>query len=144
MAPQNSPFQIHQQLLTDCHRLGRFDACHLLLHKNAAVPWFILVPESDSTELLELPALTREMVMTECAVIGRFIRLELGYPKVNIAAIGNVVPQLHVHVVGRRPADPCWPAPVWGHLHVAEVYLESTVQAITDSLARSCSLTLMT
>ena len=109
-------FQIHHQLLLDTRCLGRFQICHLLLHKNAILPWFILVPESNLTDLLDLPVDLRGFVLNEAGQVSSFIKNSLNYPKVNFAAIGNIVPQLHVHVVGRSPDDPCWPAQVWGHL----------------------------
>jgi diadenosine tetraphosphate (Ap4A) HIT family hydrolase len=107
---------IHPQLKADCHRLGHFDRCVLLLHRNAGVPWFILVPDTTVTDFLDLPAPDREAILVECAAISQFIKHRLGYSKVNFAGLGNVVPQLHLHVVGRSEEDPCWPSPVWGVL----------------------------
>ena len=99
------PFQIHHQLQIDTHYLGKFPLCHILLHKNAVLPWFILVPESAAGDLLDLPEDVRHVAMQEAAAVSEFIKKVLGYPKINFAAIGNVVPQLHLHVVGRRPGD---------------------------------------
>ena len=124
-------FQIYHQLLLDTHRLGRFEFSHLLLHKNAAVPWFILVPETSATDLLDLPADLRISVINEAARVSMFIKNDLNYSKVNFAAIGNIVPQLHVHVVGRKPDDPCWPAPVWGNLKETGEYFSARIREIT-------------
>ena len=135
-----TPFEIHPQLLADCHRLGRFDFCHVLLNRNAAVPWFILVPETAMMDLLDLPTQQRSGALNEARLVSQFVKQELGYPKVNFAAIGNVVPQLHLHVVGRRPDDPCWPAPVWGHLNVHLEYSAARLAELTDALVRRCSL----
>lgn len=135
-----SVFEIHPQLLADCHRLGRLELCHVLLHKNASLPWFILVPQTAVTDLLDLPATERTAALHEAAVIGQCIKRHLGYVKINFAAIGNVVPQLHLHVVGRKPGDPCWPAPVWGHLVESQAYSEQRVGEIRELLARQCSL----
>jgi len=93
-------FQIHPELLASCHRLGSFNLCHVLLHRNAMLPWFILVPECDVYDLLDLPEALRNGAMKEAAMVSEFIKCQLAYPKVNFAAIGNVVPQLHLHVVG--------------------------------------------
>jgi diadenosine tetraphosphate (Ap4A) HIT family hydrolase len=123
--------EIHPRLLADCHRLGRFPACHLLLHRNAALPWFILVPEACVSDLLDLEAGRREVVLGECALVSDYIKAEFRLPKVNFAAIGNLVPQLHLHVVGRTPGDPCWPAPVWGHLAAGPEYLPEQITAIS-------------
>ncbi|HWH76528.1 MAG TPA: HIT domain-containing protein [Candidatus Binatus sp.] len=128
-------FEIHSQLLVDCHRLGRFDLCHVLLHKNALLPWFILVPESDMTDLLELPDEQRITAINETGVIAQFIKRHLGYQKINFAAIGNVVPQLHLHVVGRKPDDPCWPAPVWGNLPDGPSYNPRRIEEIAGELS---------
>ena len=136
-------FVLHQQLLVDCHRLGRFDLCHLLLHKNAAVPWFILVPETDERDLLDVPVKLRTTAMNEAAAVSDFVKKILRYPKTNFAAIGNVVPQLHLHLVGRKPGDPCWPAPVWGHLTDGPEYSAARLKEITLLLVQHCALSLL-
>jgi len=128
------PFNLHPQLVTDTHRLGRFELCHLLLHRNASVPWFILVPETDLVDLLDLPAGEQRMAMDEASRVSAFVKRELDWPKVNFGAIGNLVPQLHLHVVGGRPGDACWPAPVWGNLTTPVAYAPATVAALTASL----------
>jgi diadenosine tetraphosphate (Ap4A) HIT family hydrolase len=134
-------FEIHPQLLADCHRLGRFPFCHVLLHKNAVVPWFILVPQTDVTDLLDLPETLRSTTMTEAALVSEFVKKTLGRPKVNFAAIGNVVPQLHLQVVGRRPEDPCWPAPVWGNLTGSREYSATDLARMIALLTEQCGLT---
>jgi diadenosine tetraphosphate (Ap4A) HIT family hydrolase len=111
-----SEFQIHSQLLADNIVLGRLPRCFVLLNKNAVLPWFILVPETQLKDLLDLPTDDRQAIMQECSLLSRYIKEQAGFPKVNFAAIGNVVPQMHLHVIGRSPADPCWPKPVWGNL----------------------------
>ena len=129
-------FAIHPRLLLDGHQLGKFRLCHLLLHKNAVLPWFILVPETEVADLLDLPGELRAVAIDEAAVIAEFIKWTLGYPKVNFAGIGNVVPQLHLHVVGRKPDDPCWPAPVWGNLQETQAYSAAELRHITQLLQR--------
>jgi diadenosine tetraphosphate (Ap4A) HIT family hydrolase len=129
-------FAIHPQLLADCHRLGRFDLCHVLLQKNALLPWFILVPESDVTDIFELRDEQRITTINEAGLIAQFIKRHLGYRKINFAAIGNVVPQLHLHVVGRKPDDPCWPAPVWGNLPDGPSYDAHRIEEIAEELSR--------
>ena len=129
-----SDFTIHPQLLSDCHLLGRLPASHLLLHKNAALPWFILVPETALGNLLDLPNDQRDGVLTDCKRVSDYLTRSLGCPKVNIAWIGNLVPQLHIHVIGRNPDDPCWPKPVWGHLETVRDYHPWEVAAIGAGL----------
>ena len=133
-------FEIHPQLLADCYRLGRLQLCQVLLHKNAALPWFILVPQTTVTDLLELPVTQRTVALDEAAVIAQFIKRHLGYVKINFAAIGNVVPQLHLHIVGRKPGDPCWPAPVWGQLMESREYATQDLAELRELLVRQCSL----
>jgi len=133
-------FVIHPHLLADCHRLGKLRLCHVLLHKNAMLPWFILVPETEVSDLLDLPDDLRRAAMGEAAMLSRFLKARLGYTKINFAAIGNIVPQLHLHIVGRSANDPCWPAPVWGHLNDAREYSTTELERITEMLERDCGL----
>ena len=133
-------FQLHPQLVADCHAIGRFDLCHVLLHKNASVPWFILVPETDAADLLDLADAQRALAIKEAALVSEFLKTTLGFSKVNFASIGNVVPQLHLHVVGRKASDPCWPAPVWGNLHETREYSSADLGRITRLLMRATLL----
>jgi diadenosine tetraphosphate (Ap4A) HIT family hydrolase len=114
--------RIHQQLLADCHHLGSLGASEVLLNRNAALPWFILVPDTRIADLLDLPQDHRDLVMADCAAVSGFIKQSLGYAKVNFAGLGNVVPQMHLHIIGRREDDPCWPNPVWGNLPAGRQY----------------------
>lgn len=130
---------IHPQLLTDCHHLGSIEGAELLLNRNAALPWFILVPDTRLNDLLDLPEHHRDRVMADCAAISAYIKQVLGFSKVNFAGLGNVVPQMHLHIIGRQEGDPCWPQPVWGHLAGNEVYdqqqllaWQSDLQAMID------------
>ncbi len=133
---------IHPQLLQDCHALGHFEICHVLLHRNAIVPWFILVPATDQIDLLDLPAETRTTVMQEGEAISRYLKSKLDYPKVNFAALGNVVPQLHIHIIGRKPGDDCWPAPVWGNLNGAAEYKPAELDAMQRVLVQEFGMQL--
>lgn len=108
--------QIPTQLLADCHVLGRLPASTLLLNRNAALPWFILVPQTPVRDFLDLPDEQRLVVLAECAGVSRYIKQVLGFEKVNFAGLGNVVPAMHLHIIGRHPQDACWPQPVWGNL----------------------------
>lgn len=131
-------FELHPRLLADCHRLGRFRLSHLLLHRNASLPWLILVPEVPDAvhELYELEGPDRRELADEIDFVARFVKDSLGAQKINIAAIGNLVPQLHVHVVGRHPGDPCWPGVVWGRLPDAPEWPGQRVTGIAGAIAR--------
>jgi diadenosine tetraphosphate (Ap4A) HIT family hydrolase len=113
---------IPDQLLADCHHLGRLPTAELLLNRNASVPWFILLPETLLSDVLDLPDDHRRAVLADCAGVSLFIKQVLGFDKVNFAGLGNVVPQMHLHVIGRRPDDACWPQPVWGNLPDGKAY----------------------
>lgn len=132
--------QIHAQLARDTHLLGRINDTTVLLHRNASVPWFILVPTTQETEFLTLPDALRNRLLEESAHTGVFVQRYFGSPKINFAAIGNIVPQLHLHVVGRDPADCCWPNPVWGHLHDVADYTAAEVAAIAAAMKTHCAL----
>lgn len=127
-------FSIHPQLLADCHPLGRLPATHLLLHRNAVIPWFILVPETDLTDLLDLPLTQRDQVLSDCRQVRDYLKVRFHSTRANVAWIGNLVPQLHVHVIGRRPGDACWPRPAWGHLGRTASYGDQDLVRIVSEL----------
>lgn len=107
--------ELHPQLKQDCLLLGRFPLCRLLLMQDANYPWFILVPDRDEvTEIHQLDADDRQQLMRESCALAVVLSTQFTADKLNIAALGNVVPQLHVHHVVRYRDDPAWPAPVWG------------------------------
>ena len=91
------------------------------------------------------PRVPRRLRRTGLAVIGiaavaAFVKNTLGWPKVNFGAIGNLVPQLHLHVVGRRPGDACWPAPVWGNLPEGETWAPTRVEDLVARLVATTGL----
>lgn len=109
-----SHFKIHERLQNDCYRIGRLPFCHLLLNKNAQVTWFILVPETDKIEIHDLGLESQRKLLSEVSEISLMLKNIFKVDKVNLGAIGNVVPQLHFHVIGRFANDYCWPKVVWG------------------------------
>jgi len=121
-------FALPEQLLEDCHHLGSLRATEVLLNRNAALPWFILVPRTALQDMLDLPEAELRGVMTECVGVSAFIKQKLGYPKVNFAGLGNVVPDMHLHIIGRREGDLCWPQPVWGNLSEGGPYALHTLR----------------
>ena len=78
--------------------------------------------------------------MNEVEVAARFIKSEFATSKINFAVIGNLVPQLHLHVIGRRVDDPCWPAPIWGNLSESNDYSHKRIAGLTAKLVRDYSL----
>jgi len=131
----STSWQLHPTLAKDCHLIGRYSSAELLLHRNAALHWFILVPHTNTVDLLDLPADEREDLLAEASNISCYLKQALQYPRVNVGALGLVVPQLHLHVVGRREDDPCWPAPVWGNLEMSVEYTSTQVDQIRADLA---------
>jgi diadenosine tetraphosphate (Ap4A) HIT family hydrolase len=131
---------IHPQLVADCHLIGRFEICTLLLNRNASIPWFILVPEAQVLDYLDLPEPVRSVVAAESALVSDFLKSERDCSKVNFAGLGNVVPQLHLHVIGRRVGDACWPKPVWGNLPEEPEYDAGVPGAWRDLLCRNYGL----
>ncbi|MBF0256756.1 MAG: HIT family protein [Gammaproteobacteria bacterium] len=136
-------FHLHPQLLADCHCLGRLPGAWLLLQRNAALPWLILVPETASEDFLSLPPAQRSLLLEQSQQLAEFLRGELGAERINFASIGNLVPQLHLHIVGRHAGDACWPKPVWGHLAEGPSYSAGQVQQIQTQLAARCGLSLV-
>ena len=132
-------FQIHSQLEKDCHLFGILNSCHVLLHKNAHLHWFILVPETELKNLLELDEKLLQHVMKSAQTINHYLVSTHGYKKINFASIGNMVDQLHIHTVGRNPDDICWPKPVWGNLPDGPAYHPHDILKIVEDLSLELS-----
>ena len=109
-------FTLDQRLAADTLPVGELPLSSVLLMNDARFPWFVLVPRlADAHEITDLAEADAAALMSELRIATR-VMLDLARPdKVNLGALGNVVPQLHVHVVGRFRSDPAWPGPVWGH-----------------------------
>ena len=108
-------FTLHPQLAADTVPVGDLPLCRVLLSKDANYPWLILVPRRPSiVELIDLGAADRATLTAEIDAVSRALKSITECEKLNVAALGNVVPQLHVHVIGRRHSDAAWPKPVWG------------------------------
>ncbi|MBL4774890.1 MAG: HIT domain-containing protein [Mariprofundus sp.] len=106
---------LHPQLDNDCFIIGRFPLSVLLLLNDNNYPWFILVPQRPNiTEIHQLSEPDQMQLMRESSQLAVCIERDFAADKINIAALGNVVPQLHIHHIVRYKSDPAWPAPVWG------------------------------
>lgn len=109
-------FTLHPRLEADTRFAADWPLCRVLLMNDARYPWLVLVPRKVGlTEITGLDAGDRAVLMEEIARAGRLIQTLPNTAKLNIGALGNLVPQLHIHIVGRHPGDPAWPGPVWGH-----------------------------
>ena len=111
----NTEFELHAQLAKDCTVIGDLPLSKLLLMNDAHYPWFVLVPmRSDKREWYELSDKDQPQLLREANTLAKFLQEKTGAKKMNIGALGNMVPQLHVHVIARFENDAAWPAPVWG------------------------------
>ena len=126
-------FSLDPQLANDCFVLAESDTSLVLLMNNALVPWFILVPKTHETELHALPADMQSTLLQEINLLAETVKRVFAVDKLNIAAIGNVVRQLHVHVIGRRHTDYCWPNVVWGRPE-REAYTEAAMAEVMQKL----------
>jgi diadenosine tetraphosphate (Ap4A) HIT family hydrolase len=121
---KNSPFQLHERLQQDCIPIGRFSLCQLLMMNDSQFPWFILVPErADIKEAYQLNIADRQLLSEESCLLAENMAELFKADKMNTAAIGNIVPQLHIHHIVRYQTDKAWPAPVWGKF-AAQPYTE--------------------
>lgn len=127
-------FELDPGLARDSFALGRFKLCRLLLMNNPAVPWFILVPETDVTEICDLNLLAQAILYDEINTVSHYVQELDDVEKLNVAAIGNIVSQLHIHVVGRNPDDFAWPGVVWG-VASNERYSDGQVDRIRRQVA---------
>jgi diadenosine tetraphosphate (Ap4A) HIT family hydrolase len=110
-------YELHPQLAADTHPLATFELCELRLMDDANYPWLVLVPRvAEARELVDLDAAQRHLLTDEIDRAARMLRDAFRPHKLNVAALGNIVPQLHVHVIARDENDPAWPAPVWGRV----------------------------
>jgi diadenosine tetraphosphate (Ap4A) HIT family hydrolase len=117
MASAEKPgaFRLDPRLEQDTLIVAELPLCRLLLMRNADYPWFILGPRRDGvTELHALTPADRAQLMEESSALSTAMQLAFEPQSLNVAKLGNVVPQLHLHHVARSPDDPAWPGPVWG------------------------------
>ncbi|AWK85617.1 HIT domain-containing protein [Azospirillum thermophilum] len=113
-------FRLHERLAADTVPVTDLGLCRVLLMDNRVWPWLILVPMRPGlTEIHRLPAAERATLIEEIARASEAVERLFSPDKLNVGALGNMVPQLHVHVIGRTRGDPAWPGPVWGSGHAA-------------------------
>jgi diadenosine tetraphosphate (Ap4A) HIT family hydrolase len=121
-------FTVDERLLNNTEWVADLPLSSLFLQNDTRYPWFVLVPRiADMTEMYQLDQAHQAQLMTEISLMSRYLKEELSVHKVNVGALGNVVPQLHIHVLGRDPSDSTWPNPVWG-VGTAERYTADALQ----------------
>ncbi|NWA69299.1 HIT domain-containing protein [Pseudomonas reactans] len=127
-------FALDQRLQQDTLVIGDFPLCRLLLSNDSNYPWFILVPRINGiSEVFQLDVVDQQRVWQETTALAQLLNEGWSADKMNIGALGNVVSQLHVHVIVRKRDDAAWPAPVWGK-HPAQPYTDEQVAAIRARL----------
>jgi len=127
-------FSLDPRLAADCLPIGDFPLCQLLLMDEARYPWFILVPRREAvTEVFQLSPEDQAQLWQETTRLAETLKDSFAADKINIAALGNQVAQLHVHVIVRKRSDAAWPAPVWGRFS-PETYLPEQIEAISSRL----------
>lgn len=123
--------KLHPQLEKDCLHIGHFPLCRLLLMRDATYPWLILVPDREEiSEIFQLSESDQQQLMRESSILASVLAEQFQADKINVAALGNVVPQLHIHHIVRYQDDACWPAPVWGAVAAREYTEEDLAQVI--------------
>jgi len=130
---ENAAFTLDARLARDCHPLADLSLSRLLLMNNALLPWFILAPRVEAVELYELAPAQQSQLLEEINLLSRFLQQHFAPDKLNVAAIGNIVRQLHIHLVARRRDDICWPGVVWG-VERREAYDQVSLDRITQQL----------
>lgn len=127
-------FALDPRLEQDTLHMGDFPLCRLLLMNDASYPWFILVPRREElSELFQLDAADQRSLWRETLLLAELLKDTFKADKMNVASLGNVVSQLHMHVIVRRRNDAAWPAPVWGR-QPAQPYTEEEVREVRAKL----------
>ncbi len=127
-------FTLDSRLQQDCLLVGDFPLCRLLLMNDASYPWFILVPRREEvSEIFQLDGADQRQLWQETSLLAETLKDTFAADKMNVATLGNVVSQLHMHVIVRRCDDAAWPAPVWGR-QPARPYEDAQIRQIIDKL----------
>lgn len=130
-------FQLDPRLKNDCYQLAESERSIWLLLNNSHFPWFIIVPKTQESELYLLTQEQQLQVQLETNLLSEFVDNTFDCSKLNVACIGNVVKQMHIHIVGRSESDPCWPGVVWG-TSAKQEYKSATVAEIQTKLQLFC------
>ncbi|OAN67012.1 HIT domain-containing protein [Magnetospirillum moscoviense] len=128
-------FELHPRLTADTIPVTDWPLCRVMLMRDANYPWLVLVPRRHGvTEIHELDQSDRQTLIEEIAAASQRLQNLTQAYKINVAALGNVVQQLHVHVIARFTTDPAWPNPVWGAVP-AKPYADSEMTRLLGAFA---------
>ncbi len=132
-------WSLHPEFERDTWPLANWPLCRVLLMNDSNYPWLVLVPRIEGLrDLHDVPPAHHAALMSEIGRASRALKRLFNAHKLNVAALGNAVPQLHVHVIARQTSDPAWPRPVWGVRPVVPydpARLERTVDALQSMLS---------
>jgi diadenosine tetraphosphate (Ap4A) HIT family hydrolase len=132
-----SEFELDARLARDTELVASLGLCQLRISKDARWPWFLLVPQRNAvSEVFELTPLDQALLTFETNMVAEALKRATGAEKINAAAIGNIVRQLHVHIVARSEGDPNWPGPIWG-FGQSEPYDDAQKQALINRLTEN-------
>ena len=124
-------WRLDPRLADDSHPVVQLPLCELRLMDDCHHPWLVLVPRVEgATELIDLSEARQQALLREVTQVSRLLREGFAPDKLNVAALGNVVPQLHVHVIARYTGDIAWPRPVWGQAAMKPYSPEALVERI--------------
>jgi len=125
-------FTLNPTLEKDCFDLGKLQLCRVLLMNDSQFPWLILVPErAELSEIYQLSEQDQFTLMQESSYVAQQLADSYLADKMNIAALGNMVPQLHIHHVVRYKSDKAWPAPIWGQFDAVPYSEESLIKTVS-------------
>jgi diadenosine tetraphosphate (Ap4A) HIT family hydrolase len=126
-------FEVNPRIAADTVMVTDWPLCRVLLMKDANYPWLLLLPRRDgAVEVTDLDPAERLTLMEEIARASAALRTLLTPDRINVAALGNVVPQLHVHVIARFVTDPAWPRPVWGAVPAVDYQPEALAARVAE------------
>lgn len=126
-----SGWKLDPRLADDSHPVAQLPLCELRLMDDSHHPWLVLVPRvAGATELIDLPEDQQHALLREVTQASRILRERFAPDKLNVAALGNLVPQLHLHVIARYSGDIAWPRPVWGQAAMKPYTPEALVERI--------------
>lgn len=130
---------LDKRIARDACFIAELPLCNLYLQNEARFPWLVLVPRIDDVaEIIDLSEDEQQQLMREISLVSKIMQVEFKPDKLNVANLGNIVKQLHIHVVARYEKDEAWPGPIWGKFSVPLLYstkeLESLIQSIQDAL----------
>jgi len=130
-------FTLHNKLKDDTLEIISLALSRVLLMNDSSFPWLVLVPARDGIrEIHELCVGDRAVLIEEVAAASEIIQVLFSPDKINVGALGNLVPQLHIHVIGRFRADSAWPGPVWG-AGTARPYTEEELNTVSVRIRKA-------